>query len=100
MSDTSCCNCGEAASGHHSLPVDDDGDIIANTSRKDWAGRPSCEACYLLHQAGGANGVNVLVAYVRVSGALRERLRLARAAIAGTGKTMQAALDRIGEHPL
>lgn len=75
--DTACVACTLEASGKHSLPVDEDGEIVGNDYAGEWVGAPACEGCYIIHAAGGPTMLEVhlratKMLRTRVAGALEE----------------------------
>lgn len=77
-----CHNCGEPATGRHSLPVNDDGGYVpVDDVTTEWAGVPSCEECHALHAAAGDRCGQVLAAFDLAVEAIHARLQEARASV-------------------
>jgi hypothetical protein len=89
---THCANCDEEASGRHSIPVNDQGEVSPITSKEPWSGMPACEVCYKLHQVAGDKGHEVLNVYADSVTELRDELRKKRETI---GKIYDLAGDAI-----
>lgn len=47
-----CCLCGGDASGFHAVPIWNGDELVSNDWPGEWAGKPSCESCYLKHERG------------------------------------------------
>jgi hypothetical protein len=115
MSDyTACVACGEEASGRHSLPVSETGDVVGVTYGGEWGGVPSCEACYALHVAatqymdtGAVTGDDpfgdrfrlVLAAHLDATRELRRKLMRARTDLKLIRGTAAETLDDVHEEP-
>lgn len=69
-----CLNCGEDATAGTSLPVGDNGDIVAIDYKGSWAGVPACATCVELHRVAGSNGPAVLDVYEKAVRNRREDL--------------------------
>jgi hypothetical protein len=63
--DGDCRNCGEPASGKHSLPVSPEGTLVSVRFEGRWGAVPSCETCCDLHRAAVDSGPAVLAIYKR-----------------------------------
>jgi hypothetical protein len=109
--DTACVSCAEEASGRHSLPVDNEGDIVSTEYGGTWFGMPACERCYTIHttvadatgtadeQNPGATVRAVLAAYVAATRELRRHLMQARFDFKLIAGVVRETLDTIGDNP-
>lgn len=99
MSYTECSNCGEEASGRHSVPVNNNCDFVPTGVQTDWAATPACEHCFNIHAAAGLNADAVLTAYAKATKELRDRLAIARAELSTIRRSVEDAFRAIGEDP-
>lgn len=77
-------------SGGQSLPIDNNGDVVANDYAGEWAGRPCCRTCYDVHKAAGPVA---LEAHVKATADLSRQLEDTRAKLAEVRNVAQLACD-------
>lgn len=80
MNESYCPNCGEPTSGRHSLPVDDNGDVVGNAhvfGPEGMAAVPCCENCYNMHAACGNAPTEIVEAVLKAYERATESLAIA-----------------------
>lgn len=93
--DGTCCNCGEPCDGSHSLPVDNNAEIIScMRERTPWGAVPSCKVCHDLHAAAPHDGPKVLDIYEKATREKNEELERFRDAFKRIDSIVMEGLSR------